>query len=44
MISEANWTVFSTGHQYVALMAGRVNEISKETTDKWDIFFVEKEK
>lgn len=25
-------------------MAGRVNEIAEETTDKWDIFFVEKEK
>lgn len=44
MISEANRIVFSTGHRHVALMAGRVNEITKETTDKWDIFFVEKEK
>lgn len=25
-------------------MAGRVNEILEETADKWDIFFVEKEK
>ncbi|XP_059073095.1 uncharacterized protein LOC131873933 [Cryptomeria japonica] len=25
-------------------MVGRVNEITKETTDQWDIFFVEKEK
>lgn len=44
LISEGNRIVFSSGHRYVSLMAGRVNEITKETTYKWDIFFVEKEK
>lgn len=44
LISEANRTIFSTGHSHVALMAGRVNEISEETANRWDIFFVEKEK
>lgn len=44
LISEANRTIFSSGHRHVCLMAGRMNEISKEIVDKWDIFFVEKEK
>lgn len=44
LISEANRTIFSTGHRHVALMVGRVNEITEETADQWDIFFVEKEK
>lgn len=44
LISEANISVFTSGHQHVSLMAGRVNQIAKETTDKWDIFFVGKEK
>lgn len=44
LISEANRIVFASGHRHVSLMVGRVNEIVEETTDKWDIFFVEKEK
>lgn len=44
LIIEANRIVFSTTHRHVALMAGRVNEVSKETIDAWDVFFVEKEK
>lgn len=44
LISEANRTVFSSRHRHVILMVGKVNEISKETAGKWDIFFVEKEK
>lgn len=44
LISEANISVFASDHRHVSLMAGRVNEIVEETTNKWDIFFVEKEK
>lgn len=44
LISEANQIVFSTGHRHVPLMAGRVNEISEEFADQWDIFFSKKEK
>lgn len=44
LISEVNRLVFASGHWHVSLMAGRVNEIGEETIDKWDIFFVEKEK
>lgn len=44
LIVEANQTVFVSGHQQVSLMAGRVKEIANETANKWDIFFIEKEK
>lgn len=44
LIVEANRTVFVSGHRQVSLMAGRKKEIVDETTEKWDIFFVEKEK
>lgn len=44
LIAEANKTVFASGHRQVSLMADRIKEIIDETTDKWDIFFVEKEK
>lgn len=44
LISEANRTIFSTAHRHVASTGGRVNEVSEETIDAWDIFFVEKEK
>lgn len=44
LISEANWSIFASGHRHVSLMAGWVNEIVEETTNKWDVFFVEKEK
>lgn len=44
LISKANRTVFASGHQQVSLMADRLKEIADETMDKWDIFFVEKEK
>lgn len=44
LISEANRIVFSTAHQHVALMVGKVTKVFEETTNGWDIFFVEKEK
>lgn len=44
LIAEANQTVFVSGHRQVSLMVGRVKVIADETADKWDIFFVEKEK
>lgn len=42
LISEANRTVFVSGHRQVSLMAGKVKEIADETADKWDIFFCRK--
>lgn len=44
LILEANRTVFVSGHRQVTLMARRVKKIADETTNKWDIFFVEREK
>lgn len=44
LISEANRSVFASGHRQVRLMVGRVKEIADEIADKSDIFFVEKEK
>lgn len=44
LISESNRTIFVSGHRQVSLMAGRVKEIVDETADKWDVFFVEREK
>lgn len=44
LIFEVNHSVFVSEHRQVSLMAGRVKEIVDETIDKWDIFFVEKEK
>lgn len=44
LICEANRSIFASGHQQVRFMVGRVNEIAEEIADKWDIFFVEKEK
>lgn len=37
LISEANRSIFSTAHRHIALMAGRVNEVTEETTNAWDI-------
>lgn len=44
LISEANRIIFVSGHRQVSLLAGRVKEITYETTNKWDMFFVEREK
>lgn len=44
LIAEANWSVFSNAHRHIALMVRRVNEVTKETENAWDIFLVEKEK
>lgn len=44
LIFEANRIVFLSGHRQVRLMADKVKEIADETMDKWDIFFVEREK
>lgn len=44
LICEANRCIFANGYRQVSLMVGRVNEIAEETIDKWDIFFVKKEK
>lgn len=44
LISKVNRTIFVSGHRQVSLIPGRVKEITDETIDKWDIFFVEKEK
>lgn len=44
LIAQANQSVFSTAHQHIALMVGRVNEVTEEIENGWDIFLVEKEK
>lgn len=44
LIPEANQSVFSTAHRHIALMVGRVKEVTREIENAWDIFLVEKEK
>lgn len=44
LIAEANQSVFSTAHRHIALLVGRVNKVTKEIENGWDIFLVEKEK
>lgn len=44
LIPKANRSIFSTAHQHIALKAGRVNEVTEEIENGWDIFLVEKEK
>lgn len=43
LIAEANQSVFSTAHRHIALMVGRVNEVTVEIENAWDIFLSEKE-